>query len=173
MPVTPDSYEAAAVAFGIAMLANSATFQALLGVGTAALAKAKIIESWGGTAGLTGGKGRATATDNTQFALAPPYAIVHQATMDPELIGIAVYEYTGTIAIELHLPRRTGSDTPPETFRRGRNTMGLIAAEIRAQFGAAGCLATGTCRSEGPSMPEQSGAEGDEQIADLFIEWTA
>jgi hypothetical protein len=137
MVVTADSYEAKAVDLAITMLANSTTFQTLVGAANATAAKAKIIESWGGNPGRTGGKGKATATDGTQFTINPPFAVVHQSEIDTELGGVASIDYSGSIGIELHLARVTATDSPPETFRRGRNTLGFIRAELLALFGGA------------------------------------
>lgn len=173
MPVTADSYEAQAVERGIAMLANSSTFQALVGAANATQAKAKIIESWGGNPGRTGGKGKATATDGTQFTLTAPFAVVHQSELDTELGGVASIDYAGSIGIALHLARVTSTDSPPETFRRGRNTIGAIRAELQALFGGANYLATGTARSAGPTLPEDSGADGAELIGEIILDWTA
>lgn len=173
MPVTPSSYEALTVAAAITMLASSTTFQTLVGAVSVATAKAKIIESWGGNPGRTGGKGKATATDGTQFVMAPPYALVHQSEMSSSIGGISSYDYSGNVAIEIHLARVSGNEAPPDTFVRGRNTMGAIRSEMQALFGATNCLATGSVDSAGPTLPEDSGADGAELIADLSIEWIA
>ena len=173
MPVTADSYEAKVVEFAITMLAGSATFRALVGAATPALAKAFIIESWGGNPPNTGGRGKFTATENSQKTFAPPFALVHASEMDTELAGTTSYDYSGTVAIEIHMPRQTGSDTPPETFRRGRNTMGAIRDEIAAQFGATNCLATGSTSSAGPTLPDQTAADGNALIGDITINWQA
>lgn len=172
-PVTPTSYEALVVANAITMLATSATFQALVGVATAALARGRIIESWGGNPGRTGGRTQATASNGEAFTLAAPFAIVHQAEMTPELAGVASFDYSGTVTIRLHLVRQSAGETAPDTFVRGRNVMGAIRAEVEALFGSSGCLASGTVRSEGPFLPDETGAEGDDLTAELFIDWFA
>lgn len=172
-PVTPTSYEAKAVANGIAMLSRSATFQTLVGLATPTLALGRIIESWGGNPARTSSRAQATATNGENFTLAAPFAIVHQSEMTTELAGVASYDYTGTISIRLHLARQSGSEAAPDTFVRGRNVLGNIRAELEALFGSDGCLANGAIRSEGPFLPEETGAEGDDLTAELFIDWFA
>ncbi len=169
MTVSYTSYKASATLAAITMVAGSATFRTLVSAATPTLALAKIVEEWGGTPKLAGGREKAIASDNSAFTATPPYAIVHLPSLDVERIGIAVYRYHGSVDVVLIMPRRVSTETPPESMRRATNTADAIRDEILAQFGTTGCFAVGTCEIIGPGLADETGADSDALQALLTI----
>lgn len=171
MPVSYDSYEAKAVERVIAMLADSATFRTLVAAATAAAAKQRIVESWGGEPRDAAGDERAVACDGTAFAAVPPFAHVHCAELTPTLEGIGVYSYAGTVMIGLAMPRRAALETPGEAMRRGRNVLGAIRLELTTMLGGSTYLATATISTQGPEVPDDTGADRDAIFGTITIDF--
>lgn len=174
MTTTSTSYEAQALDLGVAHLINSASFQALLGVTSAAAARRRVIETDGGIPAdhnPADGDPQATAGDDSVFTLEPPFAIAAEATDPPEEAGTGVYTRRGKVVLTLALPRRLPGETAPQAQRRGRNVLGGIRADCEAQFGAAGRLATGTAAAEGPFLPDEIGAERDALFGIITLTW--
>jgi hypothetical protein len=163
------SYKASATFAAITMVAGSATFQTLVAAASATLAKAKIVEEWGGTPKLAGGEGKAIACDNSGFTATPPYAIVRVPEIRTELVGVGFYRFYGEVEILLLQARKLTGETPPESMRRAANIADAIRAEINAQFGATSCFATGSCSIIGPGLPDDAGADADALQAHLTI----
>lgn len=166
------SYDAIAMSNAITMLAGSATFRTLLGatLGASAItAKARIIESWGGNPPQAGAARSAKATDGTSFALVPPFAHIHVPSIPSDRIAVATYEYRFDVRIVVLMPRLVGSETPAETFRRGRNVLGGIRADIEDQFGDTGCFAVGSVNTEGPELPHEASADGDSLVGSIIV----
>lgn len=170
------SYESKAVRNTIAQLCGCAAFQELVGVANeddpAEAARAFVIELDGGTPGRTSGQGSAIACDGSSLLLKPPYAVVGMEQLDPELAGVASFDFDGDTFIELHLVRLVGDETPPQSLRRGKNILGLVAEQCRARFGATGCLGTGTAGTSGPFLPDESGGLAKEMIGDVNLKFT-
>ncbi len=171
MTVGYTSYKATATQAGITMLAGSATFQTLVGAASATLAKAKIVEEWGGTPVLAGGQGKAVASDLSAFTATPPFAILRNAELITERIGVGIIAYRGTISLLLLQARRLTGETAPETLRRAANIADAIRAEIQAQFGTSGCFAEGACSIHGPGLPDETGADADAIEAIITIDF--
>jgi hypothetical protein len=173
MPTTYDSYESKVIEYALAMLINSAQFRLMVGAATPTDAKSFVVESWGGDPGRTTGKNKFIASDNAQKNAVPPYALITENNIDPQLNGISSIDYNGQVVIQLVMPRKLTGETPPESMRRARNVLGIIRDEIQAQFGTTGRLATGAAISAGPFIPEDSGADGDALLAEILINWQA
>lgn len=169
MTVAYTSYKASATLAAITMVAGSSTFRTLVSAATPTLALAKIVEEWGGTPKLAGGKDKAIASDNSAFTSSPPFAIVRLPSLDVERIGVAVYRYHGVVDVVLIMPRFATGETPPESLRRATNTADGIRADILAQFGTTGCFAVGTCEIVGPGLADETGADHDALQALLTI----
>jgi hypothetical protein len=136
-------------------------------------AKAFVIELDGGTPGRAAGQGSAITTANTTLKLVPPYAIVGAEPLDEQLAGIRSSDYSGPAVIDLRLPRKIGAETPPESLRRGKNTIGAIRAQCAARYGSSGCLGTGTATSEGPFLPDETGSQAEEMTGGITLNWSA
>ena len=150
----------------ITMLAASATLQALLGVGTAAAAKARIVEWDGGDP-----PGKVTATDGSVFTLAPPYAqITTRVFTEDNAVAFGWTKRTGELEIAIIVPLTT-ADTPPERIRRCTNAVGGIAADITAQFGTANCLAAGEAVPAIAPLPEETGPLRGATVGTIALTW--
>lgn len=171
MPVTATSYKALATQAGITMLAGSATFRTLVGAATATLAKAKIVEEWGGTPALAGGQAKAYASDLSAFTPAPPYAIARCIELITAREGVGIIRYRGSIGLLILQARRVSTETPPESLRRATNVADAIRDEIQAQFAAAGCFAEGVAGINGPTLPDESSADGDGIASEITIDF--
>ncbi len=171
MPVAYTSYEAQVMAAAITMLANSATFQALLGVVTTAAAKSKIVEWDGGDPRQAGGPGKVIATDGTAFTLAPPYAqITTRLFNEDNAVAFGWTKRTGQLEIAIIVPL-TVADTPPERIRRCANAVGGIASDIKAQFGTANCLAAGEATPAIAPLPEETGPLRGATVGTIALTW--
>jgi hypothetical protein len=154
MTVTYDSYEAKVIDHAAAMLAASSTFQTLVGVGTAAAARAYIVETEKGA------------------AQTKPYAMVHSEQFSEEKIAHGVFSRRGEVIAIIHTAN-TGGDTAPEVYRRLRNVAGAIKSEMDALQGGSGYLAYCTIDVDGPVRKDETGADaGTAQIL-LTIKWQA
>ncbi len=154
MTVSPTSYEALVVDYAAAMLAGSTTFQALVGVASAVLARPFIVETENGS------------------AKAKPYALVHTEAFKSEYLGHGVYGRSGEVIAIIHTTNTNG-DTDPEVHRRLRNTGGAIRSEMMALQGGSGYLAHVDIDVDGPVRRDESGADrGTGQIL-LTIRWSS
>jgi hypothetical protein len=171
MTVAYSGYRGSALQAGITMLAACASFRTLVGAATPTLAKAKIVEEWGGTPALAGGQGKAYACDGSSFTATPPFAHLHVPPIDRELDGVGVYRYRGKCVISLIQARLLTGETPPEQLRRASNVAEAILGELAAQFGSSGCFATGTVNLDGPGLPDETGADRDAIEAVLTIDF--
>lgn len=155
MPETPTSYEALVVAYAIEQLAACATFQTLTGTASAAAAKARIVDGWGGWPADNAGRDKATNALGDVIALEAPFAEAHSTAFDRQQVALAEYGHRGEVTI-LVVAAAGADELPPDVMRRGRNLAGAIAAEFQAQFGTVGRLLAGDVRVEGPSAPDET-----------------
>jgi hypothetical protein len=113
-------------------LADCASFQALVGVGSAAAAKGLIVEDDGGDPAAT-----TAACDGSIFnANTASFAIVRIG--EPERVDRgALLSFGWEIPAEIDLIMRgTAGDSAPSVFRRARNSSDAIRAEFEALFGS-------------------------------------
>lgn len=171
--VTYQSYEAAALGFGIAMLAGSATFQTLVGATDALTALSKIIEHDGGTPSSQAGvAGKAKACDGTSFTLAgASWAQVAQTTVPGDsTVATGWTKRSGEIRIALVI-KPTASHTPPERTRNAANITGLVRDEIEAQLGQPGKLALADVSYELMPLPDATGSMAGYTSGLVTITW--
>jgi hypothetical protein len=137
-----NSYEAATVGALVLMLANSATFQLLVGVTTATAALGKIVEVDSGddldNAAVVNRKlpkFTMTMSDGTQFAqtipVTNPFGWVQLGACVSEDLTPDTYVHHGDYTIGVTLPYLKG-DRGPWRMRAARNTQGLIRKEFLA-----------------------------------------
>jgi hypothetical protein len=176
MPVTADSYEAKVMERALFMLCSCASFRSAIGAATAELAKAYVIESWGGDAKRHQNVAKMTFADGVSRALPETYAIIDMAEdgLDTEEVGVSSDDYRGTVMMTIYVPRKVGTETAPESMRRARNLQGAIRSEYRAQFGADNCLARHS-RFSAPAVlpPDAEGPEADLIQIPLDFDWYA
>ncbi len=171
MTVSYSGYRGSALQAGITMLSTCAAFQTLTTTASPTLAKAKIIEEWGGTPALAGGQGKAYACDGSSFTATPPFAHLHVPPIEVERDGVGVYRYRGQCIISLIQARKLTGETPPESLRRASNVAESIRDQLTAQFGGTGCFAEGRVSLEGPGLPDETGADRDAIEAVLTIDF--
>lgn len=173
MPATtPTSYEALTVDYAIEMLANSATFRTLVGAIDAAAARGFIVNGWGGDPQTAGGEGRTTMADGTVKARPANYGLVSPDDPVVRREMIAFREYMNTGRINLFIIRQiSASDNAELVMVRGRNELGAIESEIRAQFGVAGRLLAGDTETLGPSLPSAVGSKRLTLDMQIIITW--
>lgn len=170
MSVTYDSYEAAVVGYAIAMLCGSATFRTLVGAANPTAAQARVIEFDGGNP-YEVGQAQARAADGSTFTVAPPYAQVAATDFSSDdTTALGWVRRNGTVEIAITFPP-VANDTPAERVRRTLNLLGLIRAEIEAQFGTAGKLALGFVGTQLMPLPDDTGALRGTTAGKLTITW--
>lgn len=168
MPVPYTSDEAKTWELALAMYANSATWQALLGVATVALAKARIVE-WDGGLDYTEGEAVVNCLGDPIVAVAPLLALTsidfptEQRALDSE-------RRSGEFTARFYLPK-TVTDTAPEHGRRALNTAGLIRAEVRDQQGVSGRLMRCEVSLRGPFLPADLSQWSSSVIVEHLLTW--
>ncbi|MBA3685240.1 MAG: hypothetical protein H0W72_08370 [Planctomycetes bacterium] len=175
MTVDYTSDEARTIELWIAMLAGSATWKALVGAGTAATAKARILESDGGSNPELDGVATNVLGEQIEITASPflAFALVHADEFPAEERALNCERRTGEIRTRVYCPI-VSDDTAPERFRRTRNSAGLIRSECRALFGTTGCLMRGSITLAGPWLPDDTGWLADSALVfDLITTWRA
>lgn len=167
-PVTYDSDEAGTLELVLAMYANSAAWQTLLGVGTAALAKARIVE-WDGGFDYTEGEAVVNCLGDSITAAAPLLAIT-STEFPSEERALDSERRSGEFIARFYLAK-TITDTAPEHGRRALNTAGAIRAQIRDQFGTAGRLMRGSVSLRGPFLAADLGQWSSAVIVEHLLSW--
>ena len=170
-----NSYEANALACAVNMLALSPTFQSLLVPG--ANPQSSIVESWGGTIDYTQGQVDTANTTNGQtVSTVGVHAVVHEPEMQDEFAGPGAWHHRGTVRIRIYQLRSMPTDTcAADVLRRGRNVLSGIRWDINQCFGSVPLtvFAQGECKSDGPYLPDESGADAWAIIGDLLLAWWA
>ena len=128
MTVPATSYEALVSAAAVNMLAASTTVQTLAGVGTAAAARAFIVEDDGGQ--ITQGK----SCDGAPLNPVVSYFVVRAGPLRRVDRALNTYGAGGDVGI-LGVLTRIGNESDSDALRRARNLQGNIRAELEALFG--------------------------------------
>lgn len=165
MPVTPDSYEAQAIAIAADMLAASASFRAAVGAATTAAAKARIVETHSG-AEVDGKTSIGKAMDGSDIDLAEPvYAIIGmEPGLDVDAGAVGYPDYAINILVRL-ITSRLGTWPPT---RAAWNLTGAVRAEMQAQVGGGTAFADAEISSAGLAM-DQDDVHRDHIVAQLII----
>jgi len=169
MPVTSDSYESKVSAAAVALIAGSATFQAITAAANATAAKAFIVEDWSGVDDARP-NAQPKASDGTTLVITNGWAVVRLESSATEHRAFNTYGRSGTIDCGIMIPT-TAADNPAERFRRARNAQGLIRAEMQAQLGATDTFASADIRTEPVVLMDETGALRDHFLCPIIIDW--
>ncbi len=164
MSVSSDSYEAKVSAALVQMLADCATFWALVDVApSSASALSYIVEDDGGEQHL--------AVDGNAINIAGSWGVVRLGDTRRVDRAFQTWGYEGDFSVFL-LIRAEDNDTPSEAMRRARNIAGQIAAEMQALVGAsASRLPYATFDLGDVALTEETGALHDGYMAHIAGTW--
>ena len=120
----------------VQMLADSATFQTLVGAANAAAAKTRIVEDDAGRSDDEGGV--STAVDGSTFNPATTnWGVVMLGDENPrEERALRTTGRSGSFSIMLIIRPSDPTDDPASAKRRARNTASAVADGVQALFGA-------------------------------------
>lgn len=135
---TYDSYEAKVAETTVALVAQSATFQTLVGAINATAARAFIVENEGGLQSENAdpdGKDQAIAVDGTAIDTKTAHAFVDAGEVNQEPGVVFSYRpHNGLAIVRIVIPA-TANDEPSWRRRRVLNTLGGIKADMVAVQG--------------------------------------
>lgn len=139
MPVTYDSYEAKVIEAGILMLANSQTFQALVGAIDVDTARDRIAEVDSGDPAEVG-EGKGMACTGALFDLESAHASLGEIEFPVDRRFASHEARTGTVRAAILIPPDP-AHAVCERYRHAMNIAGGIRADLVAQRGQPQCFA--------------------------------
>ncbi len=164
MTVDASSYESSVSAALVTMLADCATFWALVNVApSSASARSYIIEDDGGEQHL--------AVDGNAVNVAGSWGVVRLAETRRVDRAFQTWGYEGDASVFL-LIRTEDNDTPSEAQRRARNTAGSICSEMQALVGASATrLAHATFNLGDVALTDETGSLHNGYMAHIAVSW--
>lgn len=161
--VDASSYESKVSAALVQMLADSMTFQALVGADDATSAKAFIVEDDAGDLSL--------AVDGTEINTAGSFSVIRTGEARRTDRAFMTWGREGEAEITLGIRFET-NDTPDSAFRRARNCAGLIAADLQALVGAsASRLAYATFQLGDVLLADEVGSLANSFVVSIAVAW--
>lgn len=136
MPLSAESSEGLVALALITMVAACPSFIAI--AGDPAMDRILLVD--GGD--LEGQDEEACAVSGVRFSTDLPFALVGRIQWAHEVVGAGVVMVHGSVQVLFGLPIPTGN--PAEKALAAIDFAGKMRAELQAQIGSVGCLATGT-----------------------------